>query len=184
MTPDELSELSYEELRERIREREDAVSELVEQLEREKERLDETWQELETLPRAVLWQPLQGRIELLEGRVKFLERDLAVARLAMLEEREAQARVAYERAAAKAARARQIEKEVRCALQALQSQREKEMVVAEGDAGEVAELDNACERARALALELEWAKRRAMDALYVARERREEGEWGLHGLPG
>ncbi len=178
MTRDALSEMSREERRRRLQEREEVVKELTEQLEREKGRLDETWEELETLPRAVLWQPLRGRIELLETRVAQLERDLAAARLAVFEEDEAQARGAYKRAAARAARARQLETEAWRVLQAFEGQVEE----GEGGAGVLEELDSIYEKAQALVRELEQAEGRAMDALNVAERRREELEQDLGDL--
>lgn len=177
-----MNEKQREELRERLREREDTVREMVEQLEVEKEKLDDARQKLKTLPRPLVWEPLKGRIGLLEGRVDSLMQDLAKARLALLEEREAQARAVYKGIAAKANKARQTEREMWRALRTFQNRGAKGTGAREGDAKRLAELLGAHEKAQALAAELQQAQDDAMHKLNVAEQQRQGLERELGAL--
>jgi chromosome segregation ATPase len=122
---EKLNEERREELRKRLQEREDTVKELLEQLEIEREKLDDAREELKTLPRPLVWEPLKGRIGLLEGRVNALVEDLARARLALLEERQAQARAVHEETAAEAAEAHQAAEAAMQKLKAAREEREE-----------------------------------------------------------
>lgn len=170
------------ELTERLQERGQAVRELLEQLEGEKEKLDDAREELKTLPRPLVWEPLKGRIGLLEARVDSLMRDLARARLALFEEREAQARAAHERLAARATQIRRVEREAWRALQVVQDHAADGTGAWEDDAEGLAGLRDVYQRARALSLRSQEAEERARDRLKIAEQQRQDLEQTLGDL--